>query len=65
MVVRCQRTGAIAFFSVAFIGFAMAERPIDPQPNDLLRIPASDQKNLDQAMNHKINATNSPVSAEK
>jgi len=38
--VRCQRTGAIAFVSVAFIGLAMAERPIDPQPNDILRIPA-------------------------
>jgi outer membrane protein, heavy metal efflux system len=39
--VRCQRTGAIAFVSVAFIGLAMAERPIDPQPDDILRIPAS------------------------
>jgi hypothetical protein len=39
--VRCQRTGIVVFVSVNLVTLAMAERPIDPQPSDLLRIPAN------------------------
>jgi outer membrane protein, heavy metal efflux system len=39
--VRCQRTGIVVFVSVNLVSLAVAERPIDPQPSDLLRIPAN------------------------